>query len=219
MSGRLLLVEDDPRLGPIMQSVLAVDWEVRLCPTAEEAREAALASYFDVMVVDRRLPGMSGEDLVRELRRARISTPVLMLTALGQVHDKVAGLDAGANDYLVKPFEFDELNARLRALTRDYSGRGHGVEIGSWLFFPGDHSIESPYAGRVMLTEAESALLELLASEPERTFSREHLLTAVFAQGESPTTVETYVHYLRRKTDRDLVTTVRGVGYRLGTPA
>lgn len=219
MSGRLLIVEDDPRLGPIMESVLSADWEVRLCATAEEGLDEAVAAYYDVMIVDRRLPAMSGEDLTRELRRRRVSSPILLLTALGEVQDRVEGLDAGANDYLVKPFEFDELKARLRALTRDYTGRGDGIEIGSWTFYPDDHSMHSPYSGRVMLTETETALLTILAREPERVFSRGHLLSAVFERGESVASVETYVHYLRRKTDRDLITTVRGRGYRLGTPA
>lgn len=219
MNGRLLIVEDDPRLGPIMESVLSADWDVDLCANAEAALEEAVATYYDVMVIDRRLPGVSGEDLTRELRRRRISTPILLLTALGELHDRVEGLDAGANDYLVKPFEFDELRARLRALTRDYTGRGSGIEIGSWTFFPADHSVDSPYAGRIMLTETEAALLTLLASEPGRIFSRAHLLSAVFQRGESAASVETYVHYLRKKTDRDLIITVRGHGYRLGTPA
>ncbi|MGN7860623.1 response regulator transcription factor [Microbacterium sp. 22303] len=219
MTGRLLLVEDDPRLGPIMGDVLGSEWRVDLKGTAEEGLAAALAARYDVIVTDRRLPGMSGEELVRELRRRRVATPILMLTALGEVRDRVDGLDAGANDYLVKPFEFEELSARLRALTRDYGGPEEGLAIGSWVFHPDDQSIESPYAGRILLTEAESAFLHVLAAEPERTFSREYLLQAVFARGESLTTVETYVHYLRRKTDRDLIQTVRGAGYRLGTPA
>ncbi|SFR52682.1 DNA-binding response regulator, OmpR family, contains REC and winged-helix (wHTH) domain [Microbacterium azadirachtae] len=219
MSGRLLIVEDDPRLGPIMRDVLASTWTVQLCSSAEEGLDAVLTRGFDAVVTDRRLPGMSGEDLVRELRRRRIGMPILMLTALGELHDRVEGLDAGANDYLVKPFEFEELSARLRALTRDYTAPAAGIAIGGWTFHPDDHSIDSPYAGRILLTEAESAFLAVLAAQPERTFSREYLLEAVFARGESPTTVETYVHYIRRKTDRDLIQTVRGAGYRLGTPA
>ncbi|MBT2504094.1 response regulator transcription factor [Curtobacterium sp. ISL-83] len=215
---RLLLVEDDARLGPLMAKVLGARWNVELVADGEAALTTALARFFDVMVVDRRLPGMDGAALIAELRRRRISTPVLMLTALGSLQDKVSGLDAGANDYLVKPFEFDELNARLRALTRDYTGSGDRVEIGSWTFYPEDRSIDSPYSGRVMLTHAETAVLRILTAEPARTFSRQHLLSAVFDHGE-PGTVDTYVHYLRRKTEPDLITTVRGIGYRLGTPA
>ena len=212
---RLLLVEDDARLGPIMRDVLGMDWQVTLVESAEAALDAVRAAGFDAMVVDRGLPGMSGEDFVREMRRQRVRTPIMLLTALGQLHDRVEGLDAGADDYLVKPFEFEELNARLRAMTRSYDGP-HGVEIGGWFFSPDDRSIESPYSGRIALTETETALLSVLSAEPERTFTREQLLARVFAQGESATTVETYVHYLRRKTDRDLIRTVRGRGYRLG---
>ncbi|WP_416444478.1 response regulator transcription factor [Leucobacter sp. HNU] len=212
---RLLLVEDDPRLGPIMRDVLGADWRVELVDSAEAAFEAVRTTDFDAMVVDRGLPGISGEDFVRELRRQRIATPILLLTALGQLHDRVEGLDAGADDYLVKPFEFEELNARLRAMTRSYD-QPLGVEIGGWFFSPEDRSIESPYSGRIALTETETALLAVLVAEPERTFTREQLLERVFAQGESATTVETYVHYLRRKVDRDLIRTVRGRGYRLG---
>lgn len=216
---RLLVVEDDPRLGPIMRDVLAADWDVTLAPSAEDALEAVASALFDVMVVDRRLPGLSGEDFVRELRRRRVATPLLMLTALGEVHDRVEGLDAGANDYLVKPFEFAELGARLRALTRDYGGPRTELTIGSWIFYPQERRIESPYTGRIALTEAESALLGVLASAPERVFTREQLLSAAFERGESAATVETYVHYLRRKTDRGIIDTVRGAGYRLGTPS
>lgn len=213
---RLLVVEDDPRLGPIMRDVLASDWEVELVASAEAGGVAVGSAHFDVMIVDRGLPGASGEAWVRELRARRVQTPILMLTALGELHDRVEGLDAGANDYLVKPFEFAELNARLRALTRRYDAGGSVVEIGGWEFSPEEQRIESPYSGTVPLTHTESALLAVLAAEPGRTFSREELLARVFAQGERATTVETYVHYLRRKTDRDLIETVRGRGYRLG---
>ena len=219
MNGRLLIVEDDPRLGPIMREVLGTEWDVELCGTAELGLAAVLSTAYDVLIVDRRLPGINGEELVRALRRGRVATPILMLTALGELRDRVEGLDAGANDYLVKPFEFEELSARLRALTRDYTRPAAGVPIGSWTFHPLDQCIDSPYTGRVLLTEVETAFLAVLAAEPERTFSREYLLSAVFPRGESVTTVETYVHYLRRKTDRDLIHTIRGSGYRLGTPA
>ncbi len=219
MMPRLLLVEDDPRLGPLIADELSEQWIVTLRTDGESALEAAAAQYFDVMVIDRRLPGIDGTEVVAALRQRRISTPVLMLTALGMVHDRVTGLDAGANDYLIKPFDFDELTARLRALTRDYTGVGSSVEIGGWVFHPEDNSITSPYTGRVMLTEKETALLRLLSGEPSRAFTRQHLLSAVFDNGEQLGTVDTYVHYIRRKTDRDLISTIRGVGYRLGTPA
>lgn len=218
-SRTLLVVEDDPRLGPIMRDVLAMDWEVSLATTLDQARSLLEDHLFAAAVVDRRLPDGDGAELVAWMRRQADATPVLILTALGTTADKVEGLDAGANDYLVKPFEFDELNARLRALTRDYSTASEAVSIGSWSFYPHRHVIDSPYTGRILLTERESSLLGVLAAHPDTAFSRPQLLSAVFDDGEQLGTVDTYVHYVRRKTERDLIETVRGVGYRLGTPS
>lgn len=216
--GALLVVEDDPRLGPIMREVLEDDWAVTLVTTVVTAREALLSRVFAVAIVDRRLPDGDGADLVAWMRRRVDPTPVLILTALGTTTDKVDGLDAGANDYLVKPFDFDELNARLRALTRDYSTASDRVAIGSWSFSPHRHTIDSPYTGRILLTDRESALLAVLAAHPHTAFTRTQLLASAFEAGDQLGTVDTYVHYLRRKTQRDIIETVRGVGYRLGTP-
>ncbi len=215
----LLVVEDDPKLGPIIRDVLALNWNVTLVTDLASAREATSSTIFSVAVVDRRLPDGDGTEFVTWLREQGQALPVIMLTALGEVNDRVMGLDAGANDYLVKPFDFAELNARLRALTRDYTNRDKGIEIGGWVFFPHNDTIVSPYTGRILLTEKESALLRTLASHPETAFTRQQLLTAVFDRGEQEGTVDTYVHYLRRKTERSLIETVRGIGYRLGTPA
>ena len=120
----LLIVEDDPRLGPIMVEVLGLDWDVTWVSDLAGARALLVNGLFAAAVVDRRLPDGDGTALVAWMRRRADATPVLLLTALGATADKVEGLDAGANDYLVKPFEFDELNARIRALTRDYTAPG-----------------------------------------------------------------------------------------------
>lgn len=213
----ILLLEDDPRLGRVTRDILAMDWDVTLVSTIAQAQAALERKVFGAAVVDRRVPDGDGVELVAWLRARRDPTPALLLTALGEVRDKVAGLDAGANDYLVKPFDFEELNARLRALTRDFSS--DYLEIGSWALYPEESCIESPYTGRIILTDKESSLLTILARHPDQIFSREQLLTAVFDHGEQLGTVDTYVHYIRKKTDRDLIQTVRGVGYRLGTPA
>jgi two-component system response regulator QseB len=213
---RLLLVEDDRELGPLMRGVLEEVYEVTLCADARTGFEAARDGDFDALVVDRRLPGADGVDVVESLRKSGITTPMLMLTALGTIHDKVRGLDAGANDYLVKPFEFDELFARLRAIRRVYSGEGPFIRIGGWEFYPDNRAIYSPYDGRTILTERENQLLRLFAENPQRTYTREQILRAVFDENELPGNVDTYVHYVRRKTDPDIITTVRGQGYRLG---
>lgn len=213
---RLLLIEDDERLAPVMVEYLGDAYEVTHRADGDSGLQAALDEEFDVMIVDRRLPGRDGVSVVQGIRRARIGTPIIMLTALGATSDRVEGLDAGANDYLVKPFEFDELLARLRALRRTYRANDASLAIGSWEFFPEDRIIQSPYLGPVALTPKETELLNLLAQNPERTFSRSQILSAVFAPTDLPGTVDTYVHYLRRKTEDSVVLTVRGRGYRLG---
>ncbi|ANF31612.1 two-component system response regulator [Leifsonia xyli] len=215
---RVLLVEDDPRLGPLIEDVLAETYDVVREVDGEAGLRRGLAGVFDVIVVDRRLPGRDGVSVVRSLRDGRVVAPILMLTALGAVQDRVEGLDAGANDYLVKPFEFDELLARLRALTRTFTGEGRELPIGEWRLYPDSRCIYSPYDGRIQLTERESALLRLFAENPRRIFSRSQILDVVFQGDEQPGTVDTYVHYLRRKTDQEIITTVRGEGYRLGQP-
>jgi two-component system response regulator QseB len=213
---RLLLLEDDPQLGPLMRQVLDEVYAVTLVDDGTAGVAKALEGTFEVMIVDRRLPGLDGLGVIEVLRRKRITTPMLVLTALGTIQDKVRGLDAGANDYLVKPFEFDELFARLRAIRRVYTGEGPFVRIGLWEFYPESRTVYSPYDGRTILTERENDLLRLFAENPHRTYSREQILNEVFGASDQPGTVDTYVHYVRRKTEVDLITTVRGQGYRLG---
>jgi Response regulators consisting of a CheY-like receiver domain and a winged-helix DNA-binding domain len=213
---RLLLIEDDPDLGPIIADVLTESYQVELVDEGTRGLQAVLRDDADIIVVDRRLPGLDGTELVIRSREARIATPILMLTALSTTADKVEGLDSGANDYLTKPFEFDELFARLRALTRVFDPQGQSVAVGDWQFYPDDGCIVSPHIGRVLLTPRETELLRLFTDSPDRTFTRHQILRAVFRADEQPGTVDTYVHYLRRKTDRDVVLTVRGKGYRLG---
>ncbi|WP_349627157.1 response regulator transcription factor [Leifsonia sp. C5G2] len=215
---RVLLVEDDPQLGPLIEQVLGEVYDVLRVTDGERALAEGPAHDFAAMVVDRRLPDLDGTQLVATFRERGVVCPILMLTALGALRDRVHGLDAGADDYLVKPFEFDELLARLRALTRTFTGEGRELAIGEWSFYPGSRTLYSPYDGRILLTERENELLRLLAENPLRTFSRGQILEAVFAPGEQPGTVDTYVHYLRRKADPELISTVRGHGYRLGRP-
>ena len=215
---RLLLIEDDPKLGPLIEQVLTETYDVTLVADGAEGLAVGLGSDFEVMVIDRRLPSLDGLSVVDALRRKLVTTPILLLTALGTTADKVDGLDAGANDYLVKPFEFDELLARLRAIRRVFTGEGRTLVVGGWSYYPDSRTIYSPYDGRILLTARENELLRLLAEAPHRTFSRQQILSAVFNPGDTAGTVDTYVHYLRRKTDADIVLTVRGQGYRLGQP-
>lgn len=213
---RLLLIEDDPSLGPIVADVLAENYDVELVTDGRRGLDTARARHHDVMVIDRRLPSLDGTELVAALRRDHVTTPVLMLTALGTTADRVAGLDVGADDYLVKPFEFDELFARLRALTRSFAAIDSWLEIGDGRLFSTSRIFITPWSSPIVLSERETALLALLAGEPQRTFDRAELLAQVFTSGEQLGTVDTYVSYLRRKIDRDIVLTIRGQGYRVG---
>jgi len=213
---RLLLLEDDPKLGPMIADVLTEAYDVTLFADGMSGLAAGLEGNFDVMVIDRRLPGLDGLAVVQALRGRLITTPILVLTALGTTRDKVDGLDSGANDYLVKPFDFDELFARLRALRRVFTGEGRALQVGGWEYYPDSRTIYSPYDGRILLTLKENELLKLLAEAPNRTFSRKQILEAVFSAADTAGIVDTYVHYLRRKTDSGIVHTVRGQGYRLG---
>jgi two-component system response regulator QseB len=215
---RLLLIEDDPQLGPMIAQVLAEVYDVTLIADGSEGLAAGVDGEYDVMVIDRRLPSLDGLAVVDGLRRKLVTAPILLLTALGTTRDKVNGLDTGANDYLVKPFEFDELFARLRAIRRVFTGEGRTLLVGEWEYYPDSRTIYSPYDGRILLTAKENELLKLLAEAPQRTFSRQQILASVFNAHDTAGTVDTYVHYLRRKTDIDIVLTVRGRGYRLGHP-
>ncbi|MCU1425728.1 MAG: Response regulator, partial [Microbacteriaceae bacterium] len=197
---RLLLVEDDPQLGPMVAQVLAEVYDVTLIDDGAEGLAAGVSSEYEVMVIDRRLPSLDGLSVVDGLRRKLVTTPILLLTALGTVRDRVDGLDTGANDYLVKPFEFDELFARLRAIRRVFTGEGRSLIVGGWAYYPDSRTIYSPYDGRILLTVKENELLRLLAEAPQRTFSRQQILAAVFSADDTAGTVDTYVHYLRRKT-------------------
>lgn len=218
----LLYAEDDAALAEMVVEVLSEHYSVTHVADGDAALRHALNERFAVIVLDRRLPGPSGLDLVGSIRTARIATPILMLTALGTIDDRVEGLDAGADDYLVKPFAYEELLARLRALTRAFTAMGERLSIGEWLFTPKTRTLYSPTGLRVLLTDTETALLRALAESPEHIFSRGELLDAVFNDTEENASigagsVDTYVHYVRRKADPEIIETVRGRGYRLGS--
>lgn len=212
----LLLVEDDPVLGPLIAELLETDYRIRLVANGQDGLHLALTEPWDVMVIDRGLPGMDGISLIAALRSKGIATPVLILTALGDADEKVRGLDAGANDYVTKPFDAGELAARLRALTRTYSPPVGPVSIGDWELDPASRSVRSVYGGLVSLTAKEAEVLAALAAEPGRVFTRDELLAGFFHPTDQPGVIDTYVHHLRRKISRTVVRTVHGVGYQIG---
>ena len=211
---RLLYVEDDEVIAEMAVDVLSESFRVEHVADGRVAKERMLNDRFDVIVLDRRLPGLDGIELLRAIRVAHITTPVLLLTALGSVADRVEGLDAGANDYLVKPFDYEELLARLRSLLRGFRIAGERREIGEWVFVPASSALYGPAGGRVALTATEARLLAVLSESPDHVFSREELLRTVFSSDDSLNSVDTYVHYIRRKSAPEIIETVRGRGYR-----
>jgi two-component system response regulator QseB len=213
----ILYVEDDREIAGMVIEVLSETYDVDHVTDGETALRHALLENYDALVVDRRLPGSDGVDLVRAVRKAQITTPILLLTALDATRDRVEGLDAGANDYLVKPFDFDELLARLRALRRGFRAEGQRRYVADWLYVPDSQAMYSQGGSRVALTNTENALLKLLTDSPEHVFTREEILASVFPGGESPGSVDTYVHFIRRKTAREVIETVRARGYRAGS--
>ena len=219
---RALVVEDEPKLAGLLKRGLTEDGHVAdVAPSGEDAVWMALSAPYDVIVLDVMLPGMDGFATCRELRERDIWTPVLMLTARDAVEDRVEGLDTGADDYLVKPFSFAELVARLRALARRAPvERPSVVAVGDLRLDPaarrawrGDMELE--------LSAKEFALLELFMRRPGVTLSREHLLEGAWdiAYEHRSNIVDVYVRYLRAKVDRpfdrNAIETVRGTGYRL----
>jgi DNA-binding response OmpR family regulator len=214
----VLLIEDDERLGAMTRDLLSRSYRVTWAQTGADALTSLKREQFDVVVADRRLPDMDGLEVVRALRRNGLSVPALMLTALSSVNDIVDGLDGGANDYLVKPFHFAELEARLRSLTRGNSAQEIEIRIGDWVLRPNRQQIEDPEGSSVDLTVAQVRLLGVLASSPQHVFGRDELVKKVFSDHADNGVIDTYVSYIRQKTVRGMIVTVHGRGYRIGAP-
>lgn len=213
---RLLLVEDDRDLGPMLVEVCSQDYAVEHARDGQAALHLALTQEFDVMVIDRGLPAIEGLDLIVRIRAQGVVTPILVLTARGSLADKVEGLDAGAEDYMVKPFEIAELLARLRALIRRNHDRVDVIRLGDLRFDVGQRRVAGRGKVAVQLSGRESALLHALARRPGRVYNRRELLELAFDPDDSEGIVDTYVHYLRRKLGREVIITIHGLGYRLG---
>ena len=213
---RLLLIEDDPELVAMLSRLLGGHgYAVDVAADGQQGLHLGLTRHYDVFVVDRGLPVIDGLDVLGRLRARGVTTPTLVLSALGNPADRVTGLDAGAEDYLAKPFDIDELLARLRALLRRH------LDTARQLPLPGGtldlDTRRVAIAGRpyVRLSERECTLLATLAARPAQVFSRDDLRALVFDDA-GVEVVETYVHYLRRKLGKHMVETVRGRGYQLG---
>lgn len=220
---KILLVEDEAKLGRAIKRGLEQDgYAVDLLANAEDGLVYAETEQYDVIILDRMLPGgADGLDICKALRKKGNTTPTLMLTARGEIEDRVTGLDSGADDYLVKPFDFEELLARVRALSR------RPVEAVSLEVVAGPIRIDtalkrvSVRGKEVRLSKKEYALLEYLAHHPKQISSKDHLIEHVwnFEADVLPNTVEVFIRGIRTKIDDpkkdSLIETVRGFGYRL----
>lgn len=214
---RLLLVEDDPQLRRMLRDLLTGEnYQVSEAPDGQRGLHLALTDEFDVIILDRRLPVVDGLDVLIRLRERGVITPVLVLSALGNPSHRVAGLDAGAEDYLSKPFDVEELLARLRSLRRRHLDTARSLPLQAGRLDLDTRQVHAEGAEPVRLSERECALLATLAGRPGQVYPRRDLLAMVFPDAESEIVVDTYVHYLRRKLGRHIVATVRGRGYQLG---
>jgi len=215
---RILLVEDDELLADgIVTSLSLGGFKVDAVFTGEHALHALSCEQFDLCILDVGLPGISGFEVLQALRAANNMIPILMLTARDQIQDKVKGLDKGADDYLLKPFDVEELKARIRALSR----RSHGerqaeLNIGDIRIIESAHQI---FKGdeEIKLSPKEYSLIHELAIHKNRVLSKDKLTELIYGWSEDvdSNAIEVHIHHLRKKLGSDIVKTVRGVGYKV----
>lgn len=213
---RVLLVEDDVMLGKATSEGLKTSFAVDWCESAEDASAALRTTPYDLLILDINLPGQSGLELLKELRGANDDRPVLFLTARDTVAQRIEGLNTGADDYLVKPFDLDELIARASALIRRSQGRANPeITVGDVTYNPS--AKQAKQKGKtVKLSGRELAVLEILMTHVGRVCSKtqieEHIYDWDSGEIES-NTIEVHISSLRRKLGKDLIKTIRGVGY------
>ncbi|WP_299664728.1 response regulator transcription factor [uncultured Ruegeria sp.] len=220
----ILLVEDETRVADFIRRGLSAEgWSVDHAPDGEDALEHAALNSYDVILLDLMLPGIQGQDVCRKLRARKSKTPILMLTALDSPEERVEGLKIGADDYLPKPFDFDELIARVEALHR--RATGYASELSETVITSGTltfdrNSLQVSVEGKeVQLSKKERDLLLLFLTNVGRVLSRERILNSVWGMNADPLTnvVDVYVGRLRRKIGKEglRITTLRNVGYRM----
>ncbi|HVX47782.1 MAG TPA: response regulator transcription factor [Candidatus Saccharimonadales bacterium] len=222
---RILVIEDEPKIAQAVKQGLELKgFAVDTVQDADSGLSYGTDPSYDVIVLDRMLPGsMDGVELCRKLRDEGISTPVIMLTARGTIGDRVEGLDSGADDYLVKPFSFDELNARVRALLRRPPTQvGTELRVGDLSLNTNNYEVKRGQKS-LKLSHKEFALLEYLMHHPGQVITKDMIINHVWDEDADilPNTVEVYIGYLRGKIDRPfpkqepLIKTMRGFGYKL----
>lgn len=213
---RLLLIEDDVALGEgILQALIREGYTVDWVKDGASALHALLSEVFDLAILDLGLPKVDGLTVLRRLRESGSALPILILTARDATEDRIAGLDAGADDYLIKPFDLSELKARLRALLRRSAGRARVmIEHAGIRLDPTTQQV-TYNNDPVPLTPKEYQLLYELLSPPGRVMTRERLIQLLYGWNEEAesNTLEVHIHHLRKKFSSDLIRTIRGVGY------
>lgn len=216
---RIFLVEDDSMLATaICAGLRQQGWHADCAGDAAAAQLALIEHTYDIVLLDLQLPGGSGLKLLQAMRSRYDDTPVLIVTARDQLSDRVNGLDSGADDYLVKPFRFEELHARLRALRRRHRGQVTEVlRVGGITLDPARRLV-TRNGEAITLRPYEYSTLQALMERAGRVVPREQLEALVYADGEyiESNTIAVYVHQLRRKLGDELISTVHGVGYRIG---
>lgn len=220
---RILIVEDDPQLGPsIKQRLNSQHYAVDLVGDGADGLHLGETTPYDLLIVDVLLPRLNGFDLCRQLRARRCATPILLLTALGEIEQRVTGLDAGADDYLCKPFAFSELDARIRALLRRESqDKSALVQFADITLDTRTHEVrraEQP----ITLTSKEYSLLEFFLRHPRQVLSRSMLVDHVwdFEAEHLSNVIEVFISTLRRKLgEPEIIHTIRGSGYQLREPS
>ncbi|WP_312526474.1 response regulator transcription factor [Paracoccus sp. (in: a-proteobacteria)] len=216
---RVLLIEDDPGLGSALRDQVLADNHVPdWAQTLSEADDFLATTHYDLVLLDVNLPDGNGLDFLTQLRRRGKDMPIIMLTARDRVTDRITGLNAGADDYLIKPFDLAELSARIGAVARRYNGRPNPeTQLGDNRINLAKRSVTAP-VGRIDLSPREWAILEAFLQNPGIIMTKSRLeerLYAFDAEVES-NTIEVYVSRLRKKLGRDSIETLRGLGYRLG---
>lgn len=223
---RILLIEDDVNLCDTLAFQLKREGhEVEICNDGRDGLDLFLQDAYDLVLLDRMLPTMNGLLVLKKARNAGINTPTILITALGELYDRIEGLDTGADDYMTKPFAFEELMARIRSLGRR-SGKWEAHEslcFGDISYDPGMRELSGP-AGSLLLSGREGRLLEVFLREPGTVLRRMVLLSRVWGADAAveESNLDTYIHFLRRRLDTAgsalALSTVRGVGYRLEKP-
>lgn len=215
----MLIVEDDEMIASGLRTALErARHTVEYMPDGQQGLSAAKTDEFDLMILDLGLPGKDGIEVLRELRSSKSSLSVIILSARDRVTDRIQGLDVGADDYLVKPFELEELLARVRVLERRRAKVSHNILQHGPLVLNLDSLIVQWHDSKLELPRREWMLLRLLAESPTRVFSRVQIERAIYSEGESTESnaIDVHVHHLRRKFNSEIVQTIRGIGYRLG---